>query len=199
MELKTDGLIYSCGDLMIFPYPPETALAYLYSIFEKQGLLPILFHEGVPPLSWFLSTYRKPEISTLGCYRKLEDGTAEILGIVWINQSWKIGQNWTKREVGMCFVRQQPIQDLETLALMSIQWAFDHLNTDTLVGTTPETNRAALLFGRKLGFHQAGPLPGYTCYDGKLCGAYFQSLPKDEWRSRGVFHSNIEKEEHVGA
>jgi hypothetical protein len=180
---------YRIRDLVMRPHPHERILADLYYRFEAQGLLEILFHEGAKPtLVWFLSTFLAPETSTLACYRETSDGEYAVddkrytpLGITCINKTWPIGENFRKAECGMGFVRRVPLDDTVDCAKMTLEWAFNHLALDALIGTTPAPNRAATIFGQKVGFQQAGVLEGYTCWHGKLCGVVLQSMTRDRW------------------
>jgi hypothetical protein len=194
-SIEKDGT-YRSGDLVMLPRPVERVLVNLYYRFEADRLLDVIFHEsGKPTLQWFLATYLKPETSTLISYREsaklLSDSSFRVdetyytpLGMVWINQSWAIGPNFRKAECGMAFVRRTPLEDTLRLGEMSISWAFDNLALDSLFGCTPSPNRAAVLFGQKLGFQQTTPLEGYSCFNGKLCSVVLQSMTKERWHAR---------------
>lgn len=192
LDYTNDGGLYRVRDLVMAPHPKERILADLYYRFESQGLLEVLFHEGdKPSLVWFLNTFLEPSTSTLACYRESAEKTEasyEVdgkwftpLGLTWINKTWPIGNNFRKAECGMGFVRRVPIEDTVSCARMTIHWAFQNLAVDALIGTTPAPNRAAVIFGQRIGFQQTGPLEGYTCWNGKLCAAVLQSMTKDRW------------------
>lgn len=191
---SSDGVLYTMRDLVMSPRPPERILAHLYFQFETQNRLSALFHENdSPSLLWFLQTFLAPETSTLICYRVSEceiatggsymvDGKWYTpIGMTWINKTWPIGINFRKSECGMAFVRGVPVDDTVDCARMTVQWAFENLAIDVLIGTTPEPNRAAVIFGQKVGFQQTGPLEGYTAWHGKLCSVILSSMTKDRW------------------
>lgn len=192
--------IYRSADLVILPRPVERVLVNLYYRFEADALLDLIFHEnGKPTLQWFLAHHLKPETSTLIGYREtdrpVDEGNSSFrvenkfytpLGMVWINESWKIGPHFSKAECGMAFVRGVPLGDTLQLGRMAITWGFDNLGIDTLIGCTPSPNRPATFYGHRLGFQQTTPLEGYSCFNGKLCSVVLQSMTQDRWRSMWV-------------
>lgn len=186
-----NGGIYRIRDLSVAPHPLERILADLYYRFEAQGRMEALFYEGdKPTLRWWLNNFMAPETSTLACYRETTDGEYEVdgrkftpIGMTWINKTWPIGKKFRKAEVGMGFVKGVPIEDTVDCGRLTIEWAFRNLSLDALIGTTPQPNRAAVMFGQRLGFNQSGPVYGFTAWHGRLCGAMIQSLTRDQWEA----------------
>lgn len=182
--VETNG-IYRSGDLVMVPGGVERILAHIYFQLESEDLLEVIFHEGnKPTLLWFLSTYMSPERSTLLCYRKSPEGPYGGLtpvGFGWITQQWKIGEHFRKSEFGMGFFRGVSPYETTMLGRMQIDWAFANLPVDTLLGVTPEPNRAVSLIARRVGFSSSGPIPGFTAFRGKLCAAVIQSMTRERW------------------
>ncbi len=182
--IESNG-VYRSGDLVMIPGAVERIIAHLYYQLESDGRLEILFHEAAKPtLRWFLEQYMSPERSTLLCYRTCPDGEYEghrPLGMTWVNKAWKIGENFRKVEVGMGFVRGVPVDDTVELGRMTLSWCFGNLPVDAVVGATPSPNRAAVIYGQRLGFVQAGPVEGWTCWKGKLCSVVMQSMTRARW------------------
>lgn len=193
-SIEKDGT-YRSGDLIMLSRPIERLLVSLYYRFEANGLLGMIFHEAAdkPTLRWFLDKYLAAETSTLIGLRETDGAARDLisfnagdkcytpLGMVWINRTWNIGTNFKKAECGMAFVRRTPLEDTLQLGRMSIQWAFDNLGLDALIGCTPSPNRAAVIFGQKIGFQQTTPLEGYSCFNDKLCSVVLQSMTRDRW------------------
>jgi hypothetical protein len=188
-EYTIDGEMYRIRDLVIAPHPKERILADLYFRFESQGLMEVFFYEAEKPtLLWWLNTFLAKDTSTLACYRETPEGEYGVdgkrftpIGMMWINKSWPIGNKFKKAECGMGFVRRVPIPDTVACAMMGIDWSFYNLKLDTLIGTTPQPNRAATLFGQRIGFQQTTALEGYSSWHGKLCSVILQSMTKERW------------------
>ncbi len=182
--IESNG-VYRSGDLVMIPVAVERILAHLYYAMESQGLLEIVFPEGIKPtLLWFLGQYLEPEKSTLLCYRETPSGEYDGLtpiGFGWINKSWKVGEVFSRAETGMAFLKGVPSCDTVELAKMMIEWAFRNLKIDSLIGVTPYPNRPARLFGQHVGFQQTTPLEGYSCWRGKMCSVVIQSMTRQRW------------------
>lgn len=184
--------VYRSGGLIIAPRPAERVLVHIYYALEASGRLAWMFHEFKPDLRWFLGEYMKPETSTLVAYREGEGGTYTVdgrkfepLGMTWLNKSWQIGPpelKLTKAECGMCFLKGVPTEACVRIGEVTCAWAFDVLGLASLIGTTPAANRAAVLYGQKIGFYQSGLVRGYTLFNGKLADVFIQSLTRDMWR-----------------
>lgn len=192
-QVRKDG-VYVSGNVLVAPRPAERVLVDLYYRFESQRLLPVIFHEGDPPnLRWFLDTFLDPEKSTLIAFREYDeapttglsfpmDGKFYVaIGMGWFNKTWKIGVNFSKSETGMAFVRRTPIEESLAAGKTMLAWCFDNIPVDAVIGSTPEPNRAAVLYGQKIGFQQTTPLEGYTAWNGKLCSVVLQSMTRKRW------------------
>ena len=188
-EYTIDGEMYRIRDLVMAPHPKERILADLYFRFESQGLMEVLFYESEKPsLIWWLNNFLAKETSTLACYRETADGEYGVdgkrftpIGLMWINKSWPIGTKFKKSEIGMGFIRGIPLRDSLDLGRLGVDWSFNNLKLDALIGTTPQPNRAATIYGQRLGFNVTGPVYGFTAWRGKLCSAVIQSLTRDQW------------------
>jgi hypothetical protein len=182
--LKTETLAdrsHRCGNLIVVPKPNEKAVAYGYLMFDKQGLLPIIFHEGVPSLSWFMDWCRKPDSILLGAYRLPE---MELLGFGWIvSQEVLIGKKeFRKAELGEAFFRGTPAADTHQFGRMMIDWAFQELDLDVVMGTTPEPNTAAVRFAHQMGMTMIGRAEKVTLWQGEPCDAWLSQLTREHWQ-----------------
>ena len=178
--------IYQMGDLMVAPSLSDSMLGYAYLRFEAEKLLPLIFHDGVPTLTWFLRRFQEaPELGpvervrTLGCYV----GDA-LWGLGWTNAIAQIGQTpWRKGEVGMaCFRKLHPEKAL-TFGQMMLTWAFRELDLGVIYETTPVPNVSAVRFLKRLGFDFCGQLPRYSSWDGRLCDSWISAMTRDRWFS----------------
>lgn len=189
--IKDEAKVYRLGDLFVIPYPEETLLAYAYLRMEREGLIPIVFHESCRGIGWFINEFTK-KMPILGMYIKERDSGSidkdlDLVGLSWFNNSIKIGESGkTKAEAGYVFFKehQTPKKTLP-LAAMCIDWAFSHLNVDLILGMTPEKNKLACYFLRWLGMNPSGPLESFTTFPagGEICGAYISTMTKERWQT----------------
>jgi hypothetical protein len=191
--VKDESLTYMCGDVLIVPYPTDRFLLEGILRFEREGLMDVIFHEGVPSLLWLLQQFMVKNV-ILSCFSKSTDKYTHI-GFAWLNTAIEIGNTGQKKlEVGHAYYRGTRPRHVLTASAMSIEWIFDNRpDLVALYGTTPEPNRAACKFLRKIGLEQFGPLPAYTCYpDGNgnriICGAILSAMTRERWKTvRGRF------------
>lgn len=176
---KQDG-IYSCGNLIVAPNPPEAILAEAYLRFAREDLLGQIFYQGpVPSLMWFLGEYRKPGNCTLACYRRVGD-RAELQGLGWLNQVVHCGDNYTRGEVGTAFFRTTGIRAIK-FGQMMFDWFFENRAIDVAYGMTPVPNAPAWKYAKALGMTLAGPIPNFASWKGDLCGVWISSLSRKDW------------------
>lgn len=176
---------YHWGEQVVSRCANDELLAFAYMRFKQEGLLPILFYEKDYTLIEFVQKYMEPATSTLACMI-FPGGKADepkLAGIGWINDLTRMGLNHARANCGMAFFRGFSEPDiLVRFAQIMIEWAFDILAIDALHGVTPAPNRAAVLFSRKCGFQQVGPLEAGTVWQGKLCDVYLSSMSKERWK-----------------
>ena len=173
---EKNGFVYSCGDLKIEPMPAEDTLARIYFRLKEENTWDQVFYEYDPTLSQFIKAFSDPQRAPLGCYGP------DISGMIWLNRQETLRGDYRRGDTAMAFFRGQSIERLEAFTRMAIEWAFDHLKLDVIVGSTPAPNRAAVLFSKRMGFHVFGPIKDATVWNGKPCDVYMSSLSRDEWR-----------------
>lgn len=167
---------YRWGNLIVAPKPTEQMLALFYLRMEQDKRLDLVFHSGVPRLSWFLDKYQ--EIDTVGCYENTELGI-QLRGMGWFNGTTEIG-NYRKSEAGEAFVKGVKPTNTLRFCQMMLAWAFNQLDADVIHGATPVPNRAACLFMQRLGFEHA-TIGGYFSWRGSLCSAEISWMTKERW------------------
>lgn len=169
--------------LTVQPLDDQELLAKLWLRWKHERLLETIWHEGVPPLTHFLIEFTRPEATTLGCFRVHSDGLSELEGMCWINKTFVMLGKYRKAEVGMAFVRHTPPSRVMEYVRQTISYAFKERDLDSIFGCTPEPNRAAVLLGRRAGFHQT-TIEAYTSFDGKLCSAVLQWMTRPQWEAK---------------
>ena len=176
-------LIYQYGDYSVAAKPPERILAEGYLRLEKEGSCELVYHEGEHSLTWFLTQFVKNQAAILTLCKE-----NRVLGFAWFNYLMKIGATeYKKAEAGIAFFRKTSPRDALMTAAMGTEWAFNELGVDVILSVTPEPNKAAVRFFKRLGREPFGPIPMMTCFpDGKggyePCGAYVSAMTKVKWQ-----------------
>lgn len=144
-------------------------------------VLGAIYHECEPDLKSFLDQHTSTDTVTLGCFREV-NGTPEFIGMGWINTFQRMGGGHAKAEVGFGFFDGGSVFEKVRLVRMMVDWVFEHLDVDAIFGITPEPNRSAVAFIKRVGFDIVGPLPAYATWGGELCGAYVSCITKEHKR-----------------
>jgi hypothetical protein len=177
IERCADGT-YRDGELIVAPHPSESMLAFAFVRFEHEDLLRWIFYEGVPSARNFISYLMERE--TLACYRQRPDSPgAELCGLGWLVLSDQLTNPFRKGEIGIGFFKGQ--KDIRRFGEIMTTWAFDNLKVSAIYGTTPEPNRAALAYIRRLGFEMFGPVPNFCTWEGKPVAAWISAITKEKW------------------
>lgn len=87
----------------------------------------------------------------------------------------------TRSEMGFGFLPNCNVFQALKAGRVIMQSCFDKLNVDHMFGTTPEPNKEALAYVRRLGLKMYGPVPNFCMYNGDYVGAYTSHISKDEW------------------
>lgn len=165
----------------------EDLLGYFYLKLKEERMLDWLYYQKVPSLSEFLAFHRRTDMVYLcGFTSKILDnqpvGEPELSGMGWVDCIQRL-PGLAKGQVSMAFLRrfQQDETALE-LAKMMIDFAFDTVGLDTVLGTTPVRNRAACIFTERVGFQKIGVAQDYVSFWGEKSAALLSVMTKDRWR-----------------
>jgi len=180
------------GNLMLLPYQAgigvykDNALVELHDRLKREELWHIVFHEG-PGMTLlefmnFFSTGRNP-LQILS----IVDGdiVVDVAGMSWLSD-FLVCDKVLKKAVGsFVFFRdyQKPFYT-DAFGSMILQFWFEKLGLDTLVGVTPEPNRAALSYVKRCGLNEVARVPRLTTYRGEVVTGVVTCLTKDEYRQR---------------
>lgn len=173
--------------LFVMPQLSDDSLAQFYLDLKKQGLFRWVYYMKEPTLTEFLAFHRRTDLVYLGgmTSKILDNGTMgepELAGIGWLESIQRM-PGLSKGQVGMAFLRKYQRDDTALeLARMFIDYAFDKVGVDVVLGTTPVRNRAAVLFSRKLRFREIGVGTRYVSFWGTACDAVLTEMTKDCWR-----------------
>lgn len=178
------------GNLLLMPYDPqagafnEDALIAIYKRLKAEDLWDTVFHEdsGVTLLKFM--NFFSSGASLLQILAITNDkGFIDPAGIAWVSEIIVCSKVLTRGVGSFCFFKdfQKPYYT-DQFAEMILEYWFEVLGLDTVVGATPEPNRAAQLYVRRAGFKEDGRIPGYTTYKGQIVSAVITSMTKEDYK-----------------
>jgi len=178
------------GNLMLTPYIAkggyfkEEALFILYNRLISEGLWSIVFHENsAMTLLEFMEFF-----SHGNCYLQIlsivdGDTVVDFAGMAWLTDIAVCQDTLTRASGSFLFFKdyQKPMYS-DLFAEMILEYWFEQAGIDTLIGLTPEPNRAALLFIRRVGFKEVARIPNYTTFNNEVVTGVTTMMTKDEYR-----------------
>lgn len=188
---------YRFENFLVAPLNEDEAIASAYLQLKREGLLQV-FYSGIPPTLFQFAQYCLSKDSiTLGCL-SLDEDPPRLAGIGMISVPINMGSGVCKCEVSEVFFREfQKRRITTTFCKMMLTWIFVKCPALSVVyGTTPEHNRAALLFMTAMGFESRKELiPHYTVWQGKECGVVVSWLTRARWEGMHWFSSDLREHE----
>lgn len=194
MTLNKEGPVWRTDNLCIraLSITDQDTLAEIYLRLKREGLLPILFHEGVPDLAGFLSAYLKPHSLTMLCFT--ESPHVDICGMGHVTPPWFIGKDLARAETSMVFFDKWQRRDVTVpMAHLMCEYAFETTpSVQALFGTTPVPNKAAVRFITAAGFvRSTEPVPHYSTWQGQRCACYISWLTRERWAEIRPFRGAV--------
>ena len=95
----------------------------------------------------------------------------------------------SRAEMGFGFMENCNVFEALKAGRIIVSNAFSELNLDHAFGTTPELNKKALAYIKRLGFKLYGPIPDFCSYLGKYSGVYTSHISRKEWNRLQNKHS----------
>jgi len=182
------------GSLMILPYTPgvgvytEDALIQLYQRLKKEGLFEIVFHEQPNmPLLQFMNFFSGPNTLLQILSTVKDNQVVDTVGMTWLTDLSTCSGLMQKAIASFVFFKdyQSPMYT-DQLAKIVLEYWFDWLKLDIIIGMTPETNRAALLYAKRIGLKEIGRIPSFTTLSGEIVGGVVTYMTKDQYRDLEV-------------
>lgn len=183
------GYEFKQGNLMLFPYIPkagplkEESLAILYNKLHEEDLWDIVFHED-PSISLlnFMNFFSDGKALLQVLTLTYDDKVVDSVGMSWVADISVCGGVLTRAIGSFVFFKDyQKPPYTDTFGAMVLKFWFEKLGLDLVVGVTPEPNRAAALYARRMGFKEVARLPGYTTYQGAVVTGIVTSMSKMEY------------------
>lgn len=183
MENPADGILRS-GNLVVTPCVTDSLLAQAYLTYQKEGTLPVIFYLKIPTIKEFIDAHMETGSRiTLGCFRVDEEtNKVDLVGLGWVSDSVRMGGH-CKAEIGIGMFRCAGRDNL-AFGKMMLSCFFQQHAIDVLFGTTPEPNRLALRYSRKLGFDLSSPIEDYCTWQGELTAGIISHMSKAQWVER---------------
>jgi len=178
------------GNLLLMPYDPNTgafkedALIAIYNRLKAEDLWDIAFHEDSNVTLLKFMNFFSSGTSLLQVLAVTNgQGFIEPAGIAWISEISVCSKVLTRGVGSFCFFKDyQKPHYTDQFAEMILEYWFEVLGLDTVVGATPEPNRAAALYVKRAGFKEVGRIPAYTTFKGEAVPAIVTVMTKEEFR-----------------
>lgn len=163
--------------------PSESLLGLAYVKLDQQNLLPIVWHENVPSLSWILESSKRADNVYYACLLKWEGSeTHELAGVGWLVDVHVLTPGKITGSVGMVFFGEfQQSALTREFCRMMLDDGFDNLGLQAAYGFAPIQNRAACLFHRRMKFEVLATLPCYSTWEGEVCDVQVSVMTAERW------------------
>lgn len=174
------------GNLILVPYHPEVGvyredtLVHLYTRLKTDGLFDTVFHENPRlTLASFINLFTQ-QTTLLQIVGKVEDeAIGDIIGLAWLSDVRKCDGMLTRGIASfVAFKEYQRPRYTDPAGDLVLDFWFEQLDIDVVVGMTPVANRAALRYIRRLGFLECGRIPGFTTLHGEPCDAVISYMSR---------------------
>lgn len=181
------------GPYILIPYLPQNgtdqheALINLYFRLKKEGLDHIVFHEhpGITLLEFMNIFSNTKNLLQICGLMDSDNNLVDICGMTWLSDIVNCSEILTKAVGSFLFFSsyQKPAYT-DPFGELVLDYWFEVLKIDTLVGLTPELNRLSSMFIKRHGMKEICRIPEYTTYDGKVCDGIVSWISKNEYLAR---------------
>jgi hypothetical protein len=105
----------------------------------------------------------------------------QLIGIGFAENLMRYGET-SRVEVGFGFLPNCNIMQALQAGRKILSHFFETLDVENAFGTTPEKNREALAYIKRLGLKLYGPVPNFCTYLGAVSGVYTSHITREEWK-----------------
>jgi len=155
-------------------------IAYWYIQSVLCGRADKVFYAAPHDIKYLIDWFDQLEV----CLGAFQDG--KLIGVGFVSNTLNFrGEGLTKRgEVGFGFLNNCNVLSALHAGRLMIDYILGELGYDILLGTTPELNKVALAFAKRLKFEQYGPVPYTSFYLGQITGTYTSIITKEKWTTK---------------
>lgn len=175
-----DGMMIADDEYVLTHTFNEKPIIELYLRLVEDGLAEKVWYQGGLSLHWLLSWTADPRNGTI-LFLHVKDGKASLVGAGWVTERTPLGDTGKhKAEIGFAFFKDTPIFTAIRFGRLALKYIADVFDVDYFFGTTPEDNKQALAYAKRLGLKLVGPVPNFCSYLGDVKGVYFSSISAEE-------------------
>lgn len=165
---------------IVSSYVHEAAIAALYNQMVADGTADTVWYETKHTLLWLLDWTARPENGTILFLIK-EGEQWKLCGAGWVTNKQYIGDTGkTKAEIGFTFMKGIPIFDCMKVGRLALKYMAEVFDVDYFFGTTPESNKRAVSYAKRMGLSIHGPVPNFCSFNGKIEGVYLSHITADD-------------------
>jgi len=151
-------------------------ISSLYLNMTAEGRMDDVIYQGEHDIVYFLNWVKSLRVF----YGVFKDSV--IVGAGWVSVPYAMEspeRSYRKAEIGFGFSAKATVFEALKAGRMMLDRTFDFYGIDFLYGTTPESNRLALGYAKRLGFKLYGPIPNSCVFRGKLEGTYTSYIDRE--------------------
>jgi hypothetical protein len=152
-----------------------------------EGRMDDVLYQGSHDIVYFLNWVRSLRVF----YGAFKDTV--IIGGGWVDVPYVMESQdrpYKKAEIGFGFSKKATIFEGLVAGRKMLERTFNFYDIDFVYGTTPESNKLALGYAKRLGFQLHGPIPNSCVFRGKLEGTYTSYLDKELLNGRSEKKEN---------
>jgi RimJ/RimL family protein N-acetyltransferase len=163
-------------------YSPSDLVA-IYHRLKDEGLWDVVFHDNPDmTLRGFIEFFGIPSVMMQVINIVDGDKIQEMAAISWLSGVEQYGDR-TRGVASFCvFKHYQTPVITDKMAKFVLDYWFDCLGMDIVVGMTPEANVQAVNFIKRIGFIESSRLPGYSRYQGKFTNCVITYIDKPQYK-----------------
>lgn len=179
------------GSLKLIPYDikvaniPEEALLTLYNRLKEENLLSVVFHEGVDVSLLQFMNYFSGGRGLLQILAISDPAGAYYpAGMAWLSDIVVCSGVIMKGVGAFVFFKDymKPVYT-DPFSEIILDYWFNGLGMNIILGATPEPNRAALLYVKRSGFKEVARIPEYTTFKGEVVTGVITYMTKTDYQS----------------
>jgi RimJ/RimL family protein N-acetyltransferase len=156
----------------------------IYDRLHAEDLYKTVFHDNPDmDLLDFMNFFSFPSVSLQVIATIEGDEFKDIAGISWLSGLESYGHDAQRGIASFCVFRDYQRPDTtDFMANFVMDYWFNFLKLDIVVGMTPVSNALALRFIKRIGFQPIGVLPGYNRFLGAKSDCMISYVNKDLYK-----------------
>lgn len=183
---------YLQGDKILLPYVPETrnlfdedTLVRVYQRIKEDDLMSLVFHDNPDiTLNQFVA-YFSTNLVNLAFFCVVENEVEQLAGMCWLTESMEIQGKVKRGNASFLFFKKyQTPKITSALGKMGLDYWFNQLHYTNIIGLTPDLNRSAIIYVRRLGFKEVGRIVNYSVLFGCKCAGVITYMDTELYQKK---------------